>query len=266
MPHSEILNGGGDQETLDVFFWQSVIDADTNGLKVHVKSVGCKSTLASIAHDVHHNEIDNIRTCFDRDYDFQLNRQIRYKHVFYTYGYSWENDVLTPDVLNRIFWTLRNRTEEAERVWSELEAALLQFSKDIARYTEYDLAFVSRGACGLYPRDKPAKALDLAASPPKLNSQALAVILRNRGFARGPQRKVKIKREMLRNTYGHLLACYVYHLFGWAIRRGTANKVKMMDFVTFMRSAIAYFSASICGDCPDELREYLFDIRKKLLA
>ncbi len=82
----------GEASTLDEVFWEQILSQ--NGKSVYCKSMGAKSDLLSIAETVIDKEVANVVVAMDRDYDDIRNELIEHPQVLYSYGYSWESDVM----------------------------------------------------------------------------------------------------------------------------------------------------------------------------
>jgi hypothetical protein len=100
--------GGGQQTqtleepsgTLDEYFWRRLF-----GLYLPQKkqakfiSVGCKPKLLKIYEKIKSDTQSIYNICLDSDYDDFKNCKILDNKVYYSYGYSWENDIFETEVL-----------------------------------------------------------------------------------------------------------------------------------------------------------------------
>lgn len=88
---------GGETEeeeaTFDELFWKRVFEG--NGKRVTCRSSGNKTMLMELAHAVSVEDVENVVVAMDRDYDHIFGRVIEHPRVIYTYGYSWESDVIS---------------------------------------------------------------------------------------------------------------------------------------------------------------------------
>ena len=78
--------------TLDEAFWTRVFLE--NGLRCKCKSSGSKSELLEIAQKIIDENVENSVVAVDRDYDHLLGKLIDHPKVIYTFGYSWESDLM----------------------------------------------------------------------------------------------------------------------------------------------------------------------------
>jgi hypothetical protein len=91
--------------TNDALFWEAAFGySETIKGRKHIKSVGGKSHILSLIEDIKKENVKQIFVCLDRDYDELNGRMKTDKFVFYTRGYSWENDVCEEYYLKQIFF------------------------------------------------------------------------------------------------------------------------------------------------------------------
>jgi hypothetical protein len=222
--------------TLDTIFWTSVIASLGIVKKCHVKSVGSKPTLMSIADDVEALNIQSVTICLDSDYDRVSGRASSCRRVAYTFGYSWENDVLSQPVLEKILACLVGPVPEQAR--QLLVGAVTQLEKDLVKWCEIDIALAVRKGIYILNRDKPLSSADMQSIPPCLGEGKLTANLRNLGYVRRPKRVVRvIPSDSIRLTFGKLVGRLLYHMvvtFAKQVVPGVR-----LDFDMFLRMAIA---------------------------
>jgi len=89
----------GADEGDDIYFWSSVFRSIWPNRSVAFLCRGGKPQLESLANDVVANDVEGVVVAMDADYSrFFENRIIDDPRVIYTHGYSWENDVYTPEI------------------------------------------------------------------------------------------------------------------------------------------------------------------------
>lgn len=98
----EVYSGNYNNETEDIIFWTKIFNTFVNGKKLKFKSVGSKSTIKKIAVDIMEGEINTILVAMDNEFDEILKKRIAHPNVYYTFGYSWENDVWSPVVVKKV--------------------------------------------------------------------------------------------------------------------------------------------------------------------
>jgi len=240
-----VSSGGGDDGTLDSYFWSQALDSiRSSGRSLHVKSVGNKPLLLSIADDISKDGIPNLIICLDSDYDIQLDRAIDSSSVVYTYGYSWENDALQIDIGEEIFFELVGHRPSTEQVWREfLNYATSQAIK-LNKYTAIEIELHRRHLDSLFDRDQPQRDLLFKDRIPILNESKIIERLVNVGFKRSPKLSLSIwPRESFVMMFGKLYARFFHHSFRALIRK--CNKELDITFPTFCRLAIAKFGRRI---------------------
>ena len=253
---ADILAGRGDDGTLDVFFWKSISDLVGAKRNYHFKSVGSKVTLKSIAADVATNALTSVIVCLDRDYDWLCGRRLSYSNVLYTYGYSWESDVVCSLGLERLFFRLFPMTNESKQTVDEGLAHIQSIASDLVRWCEIEITLSSRDMALLFLRDKPMASIDLnGRALPALSATRLKVNLTQIGFRRRPRRVVAISEdEVFRHVWGKLAARLFYHLFiRLAARFDTGMR---MTYELFMRLMISELMETMRQDADPEKRAY----------
>ena len=251
---ADVEAGAGDEETLDVAFWQAVFVTFSPDRKTHFKSIGSKSSLLTIAAQVIANNIPNVIICLDRDFDHYRGMQLNDSRVLYSFGYSWENDVLTSGSLDPIYFGFRNRNANSENDFATLVKFHGRFLSAAKRYCEYDLHFVSNGDAGMFPRDAPQSVISQAAGQvPSLNDTRLKALLKLRGYTRGPRPKVKIDfAEIGHVMFGKVLSKFVF----LSVRHFSQPAGNFVQYNNFMRLAIVKFADSLAGNALPQLRNY----------
>ncbi len=98
----QVYSGSYNHETEDVIFWSKVFDNFVSGKKLKFKSIGSKSTIKEIALDIIDGKISTVLVAMDNEFDEILKKQMSHPNIYYTYGYSWENDVWNPSVVKSV--------------------------------------------------------------------------------------------------------------------------------------------------------------------
>jgi hypothetical protein len=98
----EVYAGKYSDETEDIIFWKRVFTIFVPDRKLKFKSIGSKRTLKQISDDIIDGTLTSIILTMDNEFDEVLNKRIIHRQIYYTHGYSWENDVWSPIVVKRI--------------------------------------------------------------------------------------------------------------------------------------------------------------------
>lgn len=99
----EIASGQANNTSIDCTFWSKMFHSYFPRRQFAVLAVGSKSTLLDIATEVLAGRVKNVCIGMDRDFDNHRNTMLSHKAIFYSCGYSWENDVWRPKVVESIF-------------------------------------------------------------------------------------------------------------------------------------------------------------------
>ena len=238
LTYQEALNDGSTDGTLDTLYWSAVADMLGPWQKsFHFKSVGSKTVLKQIADEVFERDIKTVSVCRDQDYDGILNRKHACDRVAYTYGYSWENDVLDMKVLENLFTDIAGSGPRQQQILQDINLELTRFSRQIIRWIEIDVALHASSRGSIFDRRKPLFCIDLG-KPPRLRDGALESRLVELGFTRGPRRVCKLRvEESLKICFGKTISNAIFHCFLAHIRK--IVKGLRIDYDFFMRLATA---------------------------
>jgi hypothetical protein len=233
-----IAAGKGDDGTLDALFWSTVLhDLRAEGRTLHVKSVGNKPTLDSLAEDVRSLGITTILICFDSDHDGILRGRTSGNGLLYTFGYSWENDALQLSVLKDLFFDLLGERERTHELWGQLASHYRQTALLMNQYTDMEIELRKRGMESLFDRNNPTANLKFQKGIPVLSEPVILKRLHDQGFRRSPRKMFHVwPRDELIFVFGKLVARYTHHLFKAFIKRGAADID--VSFPLFCRMAI----------------------------
>jgi len=208
----QILEGYGTVETNDVYFWQRIFDKFGPGGHYYIKSVGSKSTLVSLA-DLIDEGLENVFICMDRDYDFIDNAQIDSKWAIYTYGYSWENDIITPDCIHSMLTMFCTENEEMRSAAGEAQYEFECVVDVLFRLVAIDFELNSAGYDFL-PKQNPSQIFMIRKRrKPKLNRYRVKQFIREAKYK--VNRPFWVKKRRLRKPHdisGKMLIKFIYHL------------------------------------------------------
>lgn len=167
-----------EQQSNDMIFWQRMFRVFCLKKRFAFKAVGTKNTLIEIAKGMTTGAISNIIVAMDRDYDNHKGSLVTGANIFYTYGYSWENDVWNEDTLDAMFYTFCPITEENSSVRSEIESNLKEFDSSIKWAIRADIILSSNGS-SLIPRDSEGGLIKTVGSyrKPQINRSRLIELI-----------------------------------------------------------------------------------------
>lgn len=100
----KVSMGEGDVIGLDILFWEKFFEFFESRRLLAFRAVGSKTVLREIADKIELGEVSHVFVGMDQDYDSLSNDLIETPGVFYTRGYSWENDVWNIAVARDVFY------------------------------------------------------------------------------------------------------------------------------------------------------------------
>lgn len=178
----------------DSYFWSKVFSACTPELRIKFEPRGGKPILENLAKNIISENIANTIVAMDADYDQILNQKIEDHRIFYTYGYSWENDVYNIENMISAIKAILYMTNE---IPEDALTNIRKMHEDIMRRMKWPvradfLAIQSKSS--LLPRDKPGKIIEENRGEKKIK---LNEILNN-------CKSIKEKRNRCRNSIAGL--------------------------------------------------------------
>jgi hypothetical protein len=255
IPEVDVTQGMGEEGTLDCLFWRRIADFIGAKRRYHFKSVGSKSVLRTIAADIRNRDIPTIVICLDRDYDWHCNCKIDDERVVYSYGYSWESDVVCYCGLERVLFNFVARTIENETLFCDVKNAIHLFGTQVSKWCESEIALAFRQKGSVFPRSKPLAMINLDGDVPVLDHLRLRGQLQLLGYVRRPHAIVAIpKTEGLRHIWGRLLSSYVYHLIGRLLDK--QNPRIKISYDVFMRLLMTEMIRSMHEGLLGDLESY----------
>ncbi len=99
---ADVYSGSYNEETLDIIFWRNIFTHFKSDKKYKFKSVGSKTTIIDISADILSGQLSTVIVAMDNEFDEIFKKRIEHPHVYYTHGYSWENDIWNHQVIKSI--------------------------------------------------------------------------------------------------------------------------------------------------------------------
>ena len=148
-----VEGGGGNpgQGSDDVIFWKAVFARLRPDLAITLKPFGGKPQLESIARKVALGEVQNTIVAMDADFDELLGKKIMSSNVIYSYGYSWENDVLIFSSVETALERLIKADSLPVHVWTAVESAYRECLGRLLKFVNVDL-YLRILKTSLFPR------------------------------------------------------------------------------------------------------------------
>lgn len=221
--------------TLDTLYWSAIFHFLNNGRSAHFKSVGGKETINKICDDVHRLGVNTISVCRDSDYDRVMCKVPPGNRIAWSFGYSWENDVVSLEVVESLAESFLGVGPERTDVVDKIRLKISCFDRELQRWVEIDASLCHRGHGGVFDREKPLASIDMAA-PPSLRLQPLMQRLAAAGYSRKPRRVFEVlPGQSLTVCFGKLVSKAIYHVFRQEIGRYAQISI---SYELFMRLAI----------------------------
>lgn len=204
---AEVYAGNYSTETEDIIFWQKIFQNFVNGKKIKFKSVGSKSTIKEILIDVIDNEINTVLVAMDNEFDEPFNNRIIHPNVYYTNGYSWENDIWSVELIKSIIQKLTAIDLEH----TDIEKNFTQFIKDL-KFAVYADAYLFKKGDSFFQRKKghlfcvDCNPLDL----PSIRKSAIDQKILDKGINKSNVYSFGYRYSIktIKHCFGHLFADY----------------------------------------------------------
>lgn len=204
---TEVYSGSYDTETEDIIFWRNLFKIFNSTKKVKFKSVGSKTTIKEIVLDIVNGKLQTVMVAMDNEFDEILKQRIDHPNVFYTYGYSWENDVWNYKVIKCIIEELSAIIIEHD----EIEKNFNAFLKSI-KVAVYADGYLFKQASSFFPRKSGFLfCVDCASTDlPKINEIKIADKIAEKGLNKKTLYSFGHRHSIntLKFCFGHLLADY----------------------------------------------------------
>ena len=195
------------EDTEDVLFWKRIFNRFGGTQRVKFKSIGSKSVVKEIAVDILDGKLTTVLVAMDNEFDEVLERRLDHPNIYYTNGYSWENDVWNHDVIKAVIEELSAVDIEG----GEIETCFNEFVSKI-KLAVYADAYLFKDGGSFFPRNKghlfcvDCKPVDL----PIIKESEIAKKIMDKGISKRKANLFGNKRSLdpLKFCYGHFLADY----------------------------------------------------------
>jgi len=242
----QVCAGDTGKSSPDIVFWRHIFKRFSEHLSVVFKPVGSKSTLRRIADKVATNEVTHVFVAMDQDVDRFCGRMLDAKGVFYTWGYSWENDICQQDILVDIVLTLTpmDAATVEPQIRSVLSTEIGAFQKQLARFARIDVLFKTHDG-SLFPSKKYVslvKSKSSHSTPPVLDVSKLKTLLRQKRAWSRNRRPFSLPADTVfqlnRDVFGHLYCTYCYRLLLHVFKTYAAVPTMALVNATALASSI----------------------------
>lgn len=218
----------GEGSSLDEVFWERIFEE--NGKSVRCKSMGGKSVVQPIAQKVADEGISNVVVAMDRDYDDLRNQVIDHPQVLYTYGYSWESDVMM-DFQFELALSLFATTSIRQAIQNEFLAFRGSISTNLRRICALDYKYIGHTE-KLFDRQRP---MSIIATPGDREPYVKSLALLRKAKALGPFQTAPLPKEIyntlcgVRSFCGKVVSRLVFHWFVYRTKRISGSRKAVYD-------------------------------------
>lgn len=205
----EVLADQFNVTSIDSNFWQAIFQRFLPALSFNFRAVGSKQTLLDIANDVISGAVDRTLIAMDRDFDDRTGNLINAPQIFYSMGYSWENDVWRPSVISAAVQTCTPVPSTMSNYLREqIEVVCNLFEKTMRSLVRSD-CILSESGHSVIPRKGPGILVEHG--NPRMNRRQVALLLRSareENYRHNPNDAVDVWRD----CYGHLLSMFAHEV------------------------------------------------------
>lgn len=205
--------------SIDILFWRGVFESFAPGRRFHFKAKGGKQALLQITHQLESGAVKAAIVCLDRDHD-HLQGLRPVPGVLYTWGYSWENDVWSADVVEEAFYSVCGVDRSEVEVGPRIKEALCHFCCSMRWAVRADVVMATCGRTAV-PRDNFRCVIPPGQGWPTIDRSFLRGCARSaRGETRPTDHKLPqgITVAVLQDVYGHLLDFFCYRMLAFLIK------------------------------------------------
>lgn len=226
--------------TLDIAFWKNQFNNHYSNCNCKFKSIGSKTVLKELSDIVISNNITSIIICMDSEFDELLNNKIQNPRVLYTYGYSWENEVFNPLILENLVILFTAMGECSDLIRTRYENFLSNI-KDGVKGDYYQFSINN----AFFPKKSRLKYFDIEDVALSVKVDLLHKDIESKGM--NLNQLIAYELDVERYCYGHLIADFSCQLI-----RNHLKKELFIDCPcneALNRSAISlYFSQELKND------------------
>ncbi len=223
--YSDVCQGQSGSSSPDILYWRAVFQSMCPDKRVCFKPVGSKGTLERLAKDVASGQLTNVYVAMDQDHDKFLGRRIEAAGVFYTWGYSWENDLLHQVVIKETVFAVCpiDRTTHENAVGADIASSLQRFRTQARWFASADVVLSVCG-CAFFDRTNWKQYIKSSSGQhgePYFDAAGLRSQIRTLNSSKGSRRyqgvTEPIKTE--RDCFGHVVGVFLFRLFSHLVAK-----------------------------------------------
>lgn len=245
----------GEGSSLDEVFWDRIFSE--SGKSVHCKSMGGKSVVRPLAQKVVAEGVSNVIVAMDRDYDEWRGLIIDHPQVVYTYGYSWESDVMLYFQFQSAL-SLFATTTRRQVIKDDFDTFRNGLSQGLRRVCALDYKYIGHHE-KLFDRQSP---MSIIAAPSGHEPYVKAVSMLRKAKALGHFQTAQLPAAEyrtlcgVRSFFGKVVSRLVFHWFVYRTKRIIGSRKAVyeafmdtlasnLDVASFEHPQNSYYAAAM---------------------
>lgn len=226
----QVYSGKYSSETEDIIFWKNIFNIFNSQKKIKFKSIGSKSTIKEIALDIIDGKLTTVMVAMDNEFDEVLNKRLNSQNIFYTNGYSWENDIWKENIIKSVIEEL----SAVQITNNDIENNFKEFLKNIKTAVFAD-AYLFKDDLSFFPR-KTGYLFCVECNPtdlPFIKTETIEQRIIDKGITKRKATLYGNKKSIdtLKFCFGHFLADYCCQLIIHYLKNRHGLKNLSKDFI-----------------------------------
>lgn len=249
-------------QSLDIVFWRGLFAYFKPDSRFRFEAQGGKERLMKIADTIAGGGVEGNYVAIDSDFDVIFGEKRDYTFLFYTYGYAWENDIFSPEVLRSTFFIFCPACTEQFDISEQIDELISDLTRQLRWLVVADFLMAALRR-PFIPR-KPLKAHREFLSPkqghgrPSIDRRRVKGRLRatnnDRNGKFSPKRKLKL--HPLKNCFGHLMGTLFCKTVMHFVRRyGTIGSIEYQVILSCGIDRFVATFGSVDGDLIEHYTE-----------
>jgi hypothetical protein len=244
----QITEGRYNSQANDIKYWQIIFETFEPSKAFHFRAVGSNNTIDEIARSIASKEITHVFVARDRDFDHWHGTLPAGPGIFYTIGYSWENDVWTPPVVFATFKKFSNAPDSEIEALKLIDSEFAKMYRSMTGCVRADAILTFNKADGI-PKTELIKVVRPSQTgPPTISRETVRALVRARRLKTRPQRLIGPKNRALTKVdcFGHLLESFGYHLLVHVLKKFCGLRTTPRELL--VPAAIDSFASSVTAN------------------
>jgi hypothetical protein len=234
---------GKPDQSLDVAFWRTVFNELAPRLRYRFEPKGGKRNLLQIAQEIITGNVQNSYVAIDSDFDRVFLQNIDHPQVLYTFGYAWENDIFSEDVLKETFYLLCPICKTEIDPGPMIHETIRVLKQDLRWLVRADIVASVHGI-SVIPRSSSYLRLvqegRRTAMPKIARSRAFELVKEAKAKRSGKASTITaIDDDPIMNCYAHLVGSLFVHIVGYLSQH--YGKLKSVQNEVVFACAISCF-------------------------